>query len=338
MKFGYIMGGRIDWIPKHIIDVYERGIQMNKKQISLLVLTLVLGAGFIFFMNTTSNEYVPKDYRWFPKVKSESEILLYDSYMSRIISYDTKSKKPVEYNDTGNFVQYGFKTNTKTNLYTAGHSALSDFSIVELKDNIVDELYVMPKNEGIFPIAIYDDIIVFQHCFYKKDGAEIEEKRTLSIFNKSAGTLTDFLNTSGLISAGAFYQEKLYYTVYNDEQNNYDLYEIDYKNIESIPILVKSGLEFGEIITHGDKLFISDKKYIYTGDKKLNNGIANFVDKDTNNLIQLILQNGGYLSLAITDLDTYERYINVDNAIDFKIDGNTVTVYCEGEIKTVTLR
>lgn len=310
---------------------------MNKKQIYLLSLTLILGVSLVVFMKTTSNNYVSKDYRWFPKVKSEGEILLYDSYKSRIITYDTNTKKSGEYNDTGNFVQYGFKTNTKTNLYTAGHSFLNDFSIVELKDNIISEVYKMPKNEGIFPVAIDGDNIIFQHCFYRKNGAEIEEKRTLSILDKSAGTLTDFINVSGLSGGGVFYQDKLYYTVYNGELEVYDLYEIDYKNIESTPVLVKSELKSGEIIASDDKFFISDRKYIYSNDHKFNKGISNFVDKDTNNLMQLILQNGGYLSLVITDLDTNKRYITVDNAVDFRINGNTVTVYCEGEIKTVEL-
>ncbi|MGL5714217.1 MAG: hypothetical protein ACRCXT_11890 [Paraclostridium sp.] len=269
--------------------------------------------------------------RFSPQVLSKNEIVLFNRYNHNIVTYDTKKKLITQWNDDINLFQYEF--NTQTDLYTSGHSTDNGFKILKLENNSYEIMYSLNENEAIFPLASNGEVYFFMHSFYDKYGAELLDKRTISLFDEKEKKLHDYKNTNGLISYGTFYDNKLFYTTYQVNSDTYDLYSLDFSDIEDEPILIEKGLENGKIFVSIDGLWKSNNDYIYNKDKKLSIAKLNYIDKDSDSLIQIDVNNG-QIYLKVIDIKTEKEYLYFNDVIDFKIYNGEITVYGDKYIET----
>ncbi|MGX4601764.1 hypothetical protein [Faecalimicrobium sp. JNUCC 81] len=304
-----------------------------KKNYILVCLLFILMLIFIFskYISLNNGDNIES---LLPKIENKNEIILFNRYNQNIVTYDTNKKSITQWNDNSNLFQYEF--NTSSDLYTSGHSIDNEFKILKFENGSYKIIYNLNKNEAIFPLASDGDTYLFVHSFYNKDGSEILSKRTISLFDEKEKKLQDYKNTRGLILYGAFYDNKLFYTTYQQSSDTFDLYSLEFSNFDSDPTLLEKGLEDGKVFVSIDGLWKSNNNYIYNEDKKFSIAKLNYIDKDSNNLIQIDIDNG-QIYLKVTDIQTKKEYLYFKNVIDFKIDNDTITIYGDKYIDTKKL-
>lgn len=97
---------------------------------------------------------------WLPEAKGPDEILLYDRFDLRFVTYNTKTYSIVEKNNTPNYFQFEFNDPEST-LFTTGHSRENHFKIIRKNDRNTTVLVTMGSSEGIFPLTIKDKNTAF---------------------------------------------------------------------------------------------------------------------------------------------------------------------------------
>lgn len=281
-----------------------------------------------------------KDYDWLPTAKSENELLLYNKYEQKIVSYDKSTHEVIDVNNADNYVQYGFN-NLDTNIYTTGHSTENDFKIVRMNEKDTEVLYEMNKNEAIFPLAYQnEENMYFMKYTYDNDYAELYDQRVICKFNAKTKQLEDVEATRGLQTCyGVIVDDLLYFTIYKgmDKENYYELYKMDINTKDKVELVNDKMIE-GQIYNNNGKLWVSDKDYIYDYEDNANKFPKKFLNYFYNNTLFQIDANNNYdLELTVTDTTTREIIKTYDTIIDFTVKDNNVTVYTLEETESFDL-
>lgn len=271
-----------------------------------------------------------KDYDWLPQTAGEKEILLYDKYDQRIITYDIDQHKVIQKNDTLNYLQFEFNDLT-SDIYTTGHSIENDYKIIKLGKDKIDILYEADQMEALFPLAYRDpEYMIFLKCTYQDNGAELYGDRVVCRFNEKTKTLSEIAETKGMrVTNGAIVGDMLYFTEYDAGTDRYVLYMLSMSGNEK-PILLLDNLAAGEIYSNNDALWISDasKIYCYGNDavcfpKK----ILNYFYSD--NLLQIDISANGSLELIVTNVETKKLEADIEGVIDVRIFDGKIKAYTD---------
>lgn len=271
-----------------------------------------------------------KDYDWLPQTAGEKEILLYDKYDQRIITYDIDQHKVIQKNNTLNYLQFEFNDLT-SDIYTTGHSIENDYKIIKLGKDKIDILYEADQMEALFPLAYRDpEYMVFLKCTYQDNGAELYGDRVVCRFNEKTKTLSEIAETKGMrVTNGAIVGDMLYFTEYDAGTDSYVLYMLSMSGNEK-PILLLDNLAAGEIYSNNDALWISDasKIYCYGNDavcfpKK----ILNYFYSD--NLLQIDISANGSLELIVTNVETKKLEADIEGVIDVRIFDGKIKAYTD---------
>ncbi|MCI8967236.1 MAG: hypothetical protein HFH75_06595 [Lachnospiraceae bacterium] len=271
-----------------------------------------------------------KDYDWLPQTAGEKEILLYDKYDQRIITYDIDQHKVIQKNNTLNYLQFEFNDLT-SDIYTTGHSIENDYKIIKLGKDKIDILYEADQMEALFPLAYRDpEYMIFLKCTYQDNGAELYGDRVVCRFNEKTKTLSEIAETKGMrVTNGAIVGDMLYFTEYDAGTDRYILYMLSMSGNEK-PILLLDNLAAGEIYSNNDALWISDasKIYCYGNDavcfpKK----ILNYFYSD--NLLQIDISANGSLELIVTNVETKKLEADIEGVIDVRIFDGKIKAYTD---------
>lgn len=274
-----------------------------------------------------------KDYDWLPQTAGENEILLYDKYDQRIITYDIDQHKVIQKNDTLNYLQFEFNDLT-SDIYTTGHSIENDYKIIKLGKDKIDILYEADQMEALFPLAYRDpEYMIFLKCTYQDNGAELYGDRVVCRFNEKTKTLTEIAETKGMrVTNGAIVGDMLYFTEYDAGTDRYALYMLSMSGNEK-PILLLDNLAAGEIYSNNDALWISDasKIYCYEDDavcfpKKILNYFY------SNALVQIDISANGSLELIVTNVETKKLEADTEGVIDVRIFDGKIKAYTDKAI------
>lgn len=294
----------------------------------LLILLCILFCNLAGCSSNKNNADIHTDYDWLPSIKNKNEVLLYDKYDQRIVAYNKKNYNVTEKNATQNYMQFEFN-DLAANIYTTGHSIKNNYKIIEKTNDTINTLHKMKENEAIFPFAyLNENNMYFLKTSYDSDGNEIYEKRIICQFDMKSKQLREINSTQGLLASnGIIIESVLYFTVYNEVNNNYDLYVLNANNMENVK-LVNKGLETGEVYNNNGKLWVSGKNKIY--DYKDNSlqfpkKILNYFYLDK--LFQIAINNEGELELTITNVTTKKIETVFEKVVDVRIQDNEICVY-----------
>lgn len=302
------------------------------------VIQIVICIVFLGLMGCSNKDIkeVSNDYDWLPSVKNKDEILLYDKYDQRIVTYNKRNHNIVEKNTTQNYMQFEFN-DLQAKIYTSGHSIKNHYKIIEKDNQTIKILVEMNENEAIFPLAYQnEENMYFLKSTYDTTGKEIYEKRIICQFEPKSKTLKEIQSTKGLrISDGVVSNGLLYFTVYIEANDKYELYVLNINDVNDVK-LIDAELESGEIYSYNHDLWVSDKSTIYN----YKDNSIQFTKKTRNyfylnQLFQIDINNEGDLRLTIIDISEKNNKSTFDNVVDVQVDDNEINVYTLEEVLTL---
>lgn len=276
-------------------------------------------------------------YEWLPEAKDAKEILLYNRFEQKLVTYNLDENLVVCRNNEPNYFQFEFEDNLLSNIYTTGHSIDNHYKIIELKNKKINTLYTMEDLEAIFPLAYKNDNeLFFIKSYYDTKGNEFYGKRIVCHFNIKEKKLIEYKNTKGsIISKGIYLNNYVYYTVYNIEEDNYQLFRLDDSGKTNTPELVSSSLECPELYAFENKIWKSDTVNIYYNNQSFLKKTLNYFYKDY--LIQLEPNLEGNLVLYIFNIKTSDKTLEIRDVVDFRLIGNEILIYTNKKIEKIKL-
>lgn len=286
--------------------------------------------------NIVNSEKVSEDDLWLPQVSGENEILLYNYYNQQFVTYDSEKKQVVSCNSINNYFQYCF--NVESDIYTSGHSLCGQYKILEQDGNEIKELYKLEdsQNGKIYPCGADKERNLYYFIEYF-DKEETERK----VVQYRDGELYEFTNTSGYIMPGMLLQDTLYYTLWNVEREEYDIYMLNINNYDCEPQLYKEGVENCDLFYCNSNIYAMSNSKIYNLDSEDENYDRcdyNYFDSINNILIQISPNTQTGLNLFVTDLKTGEREVAATQPVSYEVKEGELVIYCEGEIVNYKLK
>lgn len=295
---------------------------------AVMVIAILNGCGYVSENTADRTDQQKAQYDWLPKLSNNHEIFLYDKFSQRIITYDAVLNKVIQRNDTPNYFQFEFN-DLATNVYTAGHSLNLNFKIIKIGKDKISTLYQADVADGIFPLAYRNsEQMYFLKCTYNKSGEELYGDRVICSFSEKTKKLTEIPSTKGMRSLyGTLIKNTLYFTVYDENTDRFELYSLD-RSGKGTPTLLLKDLISGEIYNHNGTLWVSDNSTIYTYEDHK----ASFPKKSLNyffldRLFQIGPNAQGDLELLVTNLNTGNLEADINGIVDVRASGNKISVY-----------
>ena len=168
---------------------------------------------------------------------------------------------------------------------------------------------------------------------YNREG--VEAGRSLVEFDGE--DLVEHPAVTGLVSFGALIDDTLYYTVYEEKDNTYSLYEYRIEEPAAIPSKLEEGLSAGELYAVNGELFKSSVDTIYNDRIRFVKKSLNYFDEASRTLIQIYPDANADLVLQAIDMATGKAFSAVTGIIDFRIQDGILTAYGHGKIETIPL-
>lgn len=263
-------------------------------------------------------------------VCEQEQILIYHQYEEKIISYDQKKKQIASMNLRPNFYQFSFGEDSR--VYTSGNSISNNYAIISVHEDRYDVLKEYGNQEAIFPLASENDIFIFIHSYYDKEGNEYLGQREICQmdYNSSAKKLLVYEKLTGFrITHGICIGDTLYFTTYMEKTDSYNLYSIEYMNLNNSPQLIQQGLESPELYEYKGMLITSNHSYIDINGLIYAKKAINYIYK--NSLFQIAPNVNGELTFEATNIINGEVYYTVDKIIDFSYSqDDKIIIYGEG--------
>lgn len=298
-------------------------IKMNKKLLSHALMLLVLLSITLIGCNKVNIK---------PGNKLNNTIMVYNAFDQKFIPYDTKTSTIPTVKSKDNIFQYSFKT--KSPYYTSGDSFYNNFEIVKLTSGAIETVYTLENEEtdAVFPLATDGENYFFTKATYLGD---LPPSFVICKFQDNK--LMEYPNNKGAICNGALLDNKLYYTTYNQTDDKYSLYVLDYSDMSNKANLINNNLEAGELLILNKKLYISDNNSIYCDNDSFKKASENFYDIESNTLIQLNRNESDILCLKVIDAATKKEVKYITDIIGFIIENNDLIAYRNGSIEKFKL-
>lgn len=257
------------------------------------------------------------------------------------IYYDPIDKKLVKFNPNGNtsdiinpeLNQFAYDINNANNVFVTGDSKNHKYKLIKINGEDIKTLHEFGSGEEIFPIGYNGGDIYFIHSFYNQNGEE-KEKRTIGLINLETLEVTDIDSVKGLLTDGIVSPNNIYYTVYNNENNYYELHR---KSIEEgkkseDPELISVGYETPELYLSKDlynekeimNLYASDKNRIYSKEEFWNKFGANYFKPTT--VIGIDKKDDNRMKITFIDKRTKEIENEVMDVIGIRFENDSIVV------------
>ena len=257
------------------------------------------------------------------------------------IYYDPIDKKLLKFNPNGkqseiinpNSTDFAYDINGAYNLFIMGDSTNHKYKLVEIEGEEIKTLHEFNEGEEIFPIGYNNGSIYFIHSFYDKKG-EDKDKRTISLIDLEEFNIADIESVGGFLTDGIVSPNNIYYTVFNSENNYYELHR---KSIEEgkkgeAPELISVGYETPEVYLSKDlenekeiiSLYASDKTRIYSKDESWDKHQANYFTPTS--VIGIDKNPDGTMKITFMDKRTREEINEVEDVVGIRFENNTIVV------------
>lgn len=306
--------------------------------IFLLIITLMVGCSDTSYTHSHQIKIGTEEFEWLPMTENDNEVLLFNRFEQRLFAYNVERHYVVNRNESFNYFQFEFNDLT-SNLYTTGHSTDNQYKMFAIVDNKIDVLATMPKNTGLFPLAYDSATPFFIKTYYNNIGIGEEnyEMREIVLFDIENQTFRSFENTKGqMISKGVYENNNLYYSVYNQIDDDYDIFILNIAESTNIPTLLYENVISSDIYMNNGELLISDTSEIYSEFTNFPKASLNYFYDEL--LLQIEIQETGTLGLAMTNTITKEKTTLSTEIQDFIVSDNTITIYENNEIKILKLK
>jgi hypothetical protein len=226
--------------------------------------------------------------------------LYYDAFNQKVVSYDsnTGNVEPLIKEDN----RFQYMADADRSIYFDGNSVTNGFQIIKVSDNAVEKLYSFDKNEAAIPFGTVADEIYFVHMFYDEKGKENEQDRCIGSYNINDNSITDYPQLKGLIDHGDVGKNTLYYTVYDEQNDNYSMMSLDVaeKPTDQVPACIMKDLKDGAVIAYSEGCFYSKEDQIVCDKQKYQREAVNMIEGDT--LIQFFVSDRSTPMLRMTNL------------------------------------
>lgn len=308
---------------------------MKKTKLCLLLTLIVLLAG-------CANRNVPdketenlyesgeQEYKPFEEYKvqdMDSKEVVYHLEKQKLGIYDESTKTWTPIRDVENEFVYNFKQNWT--YFTVGHSLENKFEVLQVEEDKISVIRKEQESDCIFPLASEEG-----HYFYQQyaDKQGTEQKRKILEFCN--GKFSEILETQKAICYGTLVGEELYYSVYNEEQDLFDIYYVELNEKEKKEELYKTGITEGMLFTYEDKLFYINKGYICSEQSKITHEKKDYNEIIGTNdlLVQMYGNKSGNLQWDFIDMKSGNVLFSYENVINYKVSGTEIKIYCNGNI------
>lgn len=262
---------------------------------------------------------------------AKENVILYDHWNNNLVRYDTNNGNIQKLYDEENTYQYEF--NTSKRYYTTGNSENGNFKILEIVEGEVKEVYQMEQEEdAIFPLAADEDRNLYYFLIYR--GFLGEEREIVKM--STEGKLELCYKTNEKISDGAIVDNKLLYSVYKENTDTYDIYEmkIDGESGEKNN-LVYEDVEGGELYKVNQSIYLEQNGKLHSNEKEFTKRIDNHFIEKYNILIQMDASKEGELICYITDIKEGTVKKKIKNPIDYKMEDGMIKVYCQNKTEEI---
>lgn len=287
------------------------------------ILLFIVFLSSIFILTSCSNIFSKKFSSSI--ISSPQDIILYNYSSRNLFTYNIQQQQIVQNEVDANTIQYAFNC-PNSPIFTSSTKNKSDFAVLKVEDNELKRIYTMPDNAAIYPLAKQnEENYLMSIQYFDTAGKKLENKSYAGIFNTNTLGIKPILATEGIdILSGVFLEPYFYFTDYNEIANAYRLYRIDTKNADSIPEIIEQDLKSPDIYNDEENVWVSNKTSIYYKNIHFSKKLVNYFHK--NYLIQMDIIDD-IPTLDIIDINKNVILNSFENALDFKIDGNKLTIY-----------
>ena len=257
------------------------------------------------------------------------------------IYYNPIEKRLIKFDPNGNTSQvinegeslFAYDINNADNVFVIGDSSTHKYKLVRIDGEKIEDIYEFPQGEEIFPIGYNAGSIYFIHSFYGANGEE-KDKRIISLIDMDKLEITDIENVNGLLTDGIVSPNNIYYTVFNNENNYYELHK---KSIEEgkksdAPELISVGYDSPELYLSKDldnekeiiSLYASDKNRIYSKEESWDKYSANYFKPST--VIGIGKQDDDKMKVSLIDKRSKEKASEIDEVVGIRFEDNTIVI------------
>jgi hypothetical protein len=252
----------------------------------------------------------------------------------QLVTYDERRGNVVAVSDEEGFYYYGFRM--PSHLYTSGNNRTHGFSILSIDRDAVRTVSTMPTDEDIFPLATRGEVSFFTTISYDEHGDESERRLVRLASDGTLQTYHSFAGPRELLDHGAILRGRLYYTVYNQIEDDDTLFSIPVDRPDATPRVERTGLASGEVYAHLGTLLTSDGTTISGGGRRFTcQDLCWFYD-DPAMLVMITIEKGS-LVLKVIDSRDGTTVTSVPGTVGFDVARHLLTVETTTGIKRVDL-
>ncbi|MMZ59283.1 hypothetical protein D1872_213120 [compost metagenome] len=266
------------------------------------------------------------------RVVKKDEFYLYNISEQQLGVYNKENMKWMPLHKEDNLFQYMF--NNDSEYVVSGHSIDNQFVLLKLSEdrkNINKVFELSNDKDCFFPLA--SDGEKFYYVLY-------EDEKNTEVIKRSIFTLDEnnhvelVKRTDDLITSGLIIDQLLYYTVFDPDKEKYSVYSIDLNQKENEPELVKTNLEARELYRIGNELYFSSRDKIFNNKESFEKKSENFFVG--NLMIQIYTDPINGLICTVTNVVNKKVMHTFENPINFEVNDNVLTLYCEGHIYKIS--
>ena len=260
-----------------------------------------------------------------PALATPDSIYLINPFTQQLVVYDRGSHQVIASSQTPNHFYYTFSP--PTSLYTAGHSFDNGFTLLEISDRNVSILTTAGEHDGLFPLATFGESVFLNKVTYDSNGAQISNT---IVVRDGDGGLRSYFDVDGVITYGAIAGDRLYYSVYDDSTELYQVYSLAVGDFSSKPRLERSGLKIGRIYAHHDQIIFPDDTTVQDGDNVFPcTDLCYFYD-DPDLFIRVAVDENGDLALTVYGGTSGILLGQAASLVGFTVNDAEVIAYCAG--------
>lgn len=263
-------------------------------------------------------------------VLKDGEMFLYNIPLHRMGTYNLNDNRFCLLDETANLFQYSFIDGINFVDYISGHSIENDFCFLKSEGNRLNVVQSFDQNTQVFPFARY-----------KKDYMYLLQSETKSgwvsdIAKMEQNQMESICSIPLKIKKGVFIGDHLYFTVYQEASDSFNLYEADMAG-EPEYELVEEGLVSDDIYCHNDELLISDNDKIYSHESTYQKMFFNQFLEDGIHLFQISIDDAGDMQCWLTNLENNHCVVEQADVINYAIEPGQIIVYAKNKILKMPL-
>ena len=248
-----------------------------------------------------------------------NEKLLIDENNCSLVHYDintnTAGQEEILHKNDGFYL-----SKEADSLVSLGNNKTNQYTLYK-KGKTLKKIKSFKKGEGVFPLSHYGEYLLVCRKIYNKDGGC--QSSSLYGYDEN-GKVQKNYHINKDIFDGAEYQKHLYYTVYDENHDYYSLYKDNVKIKEC---------QGGDLYVINGKLYCENKNIEPVfGEKDVTFPLADSTYVVGNYVLQYA-SDKGFVELHVYD-SKGKTVDTISNPVSFEKEGHTLTIYCNGGIKT----